>query len=334
MTVITQSTDRRMIAYLDLPSGLSGDMLLGCLLDCGWSADRLRETIESLNLSTAEWAIEVTQVVKQSMRATCVQVLTEEGRHQRRLADVTGIISSSTLPKRVQQRAVAIFERLASAEAKVHGSTPDQIHFHEVGAVDAIIDIVACVNGLHELGVDQLYASAIPLGPGWAQTAHGQLPLPAPATLELLAATNAPTRPALGHGELLTPTGAAILAEMAMFEQPAIRIGRIGIGAGQRDFSWPNIARLWLGEPEGAGQLIQMETNIDDMNPQLYPPLFEKLLQSGARDVWLTPVQMKKGRLGAVLCVLAMTKDEALLADLILRETTTGRAHPAYQSSA
>jgi hypothetical protein len=227
------------------------------------------------------------------------------------------------LPPIVRERAGAIFKRLADAEAKVHGTTPDEIHFHEVGAVDAIIDIVASVNGLHDLGIERLYASPIPLGPGWTDSAHGRLPLPAPATIELLSAAGAPTRPAPGPGELVTPTGAAILAELATFEQPAIKLSRIGIGAGQKDFAWPNIARMWLGESQGTGSLVQLETNIDDMNPQLYAPLFQKLLSAGARDVWLTPVQMKKGRPGAVLAVLALARDEALLADVIFRETTT-----------
>jgi uncharacterized protein (TIGR00299 family) protein len=323
-----------MIAYLDLPSGLSGDMLLGCLLDCGWSSQRLRQTIESLTLPTAEWAIEVTPVLKHSLRATRVQVLAEEGKHQRRLADVSAIINRSTLPAVVKGRAVAIFTRLADAEAKVHGTTADKVHFHEVGALDAIIDIVASVNGLHELGVERLYASAVPLGQGWTETAHGRLPLPAPATIELLSAANAPTRPAPGPGELVTPTGAAILAELASFGQPGIQLSRIGVGAGQRDLAWPNIARMWLGESleetQSPGTLVQLETNIDDMNPQLYAPLFEKLLGAGARDVWLTPVQMKKGRLGSVLAVLTLATDEAKLTDLILRETTTlgVRVHP------
>jgi uncharacterized protein (TIGR00299 family) protein len=298
-------------------------MLLGCLVDCGWDAQRLRGTVEALNLQAAEWAIEVTPVLKHSLRATRVQVLVEEGKQQRRLADVVGIINASALPGVVRERAVAIFNRLANAEAKVHGTTPDQIHFHEVGAVDAIIDIVASVNGLHELGVERLYASAIPLGAGWTNSAHGKLPLPGPATMELLAAVGAPTRAAPGPGELVTPTGAAILAELATFEQPAIKLSRIGVGAGQKDFAWPNIARMWLGESQGAGALVQLETNIDDMNPQLYAPLFQTLLNAGAKDVWLTPVQMKKGRPGAVLAVLALAKDEARLADLIFRETTT-----------
>lgn len=312
-----------MIAYLDLPSGLSGDMLLGCLIDCGWGPEQLRKTIEALPLSTAEWAIDVQPVLKGALRATRVAVLAEEDKTSRGLADVTAVINASTLPAVVRTRAVGVFNRLANAEAKVHGTTVDQVHFHEVGAVDAIIDIVASINGLHELGVEKLHASPVPLGGGWAETAHGRLPMPAPATLELMSAVRAPTRPAPGPGELLTPTAAAILAELATFEQPSMRLSRVGIGAGQRDFAWPNIARMWLGEAEGAGTLVQMETNIDDMNPQIYGALFEKLLKAGARDVWLTPAQMKKGRPGVVLAVLAGINDEAVIVDLLMRETTT-----------
>jgi uncharacterized protein (TIGR00299 family) protein len=312
-----------MIAYLDLPSGLSGDMLLGCLVDCGWSIERLRHTIESLSLPAEEWAVLVETVVKSSLRATRVDVLVEEGTHQRRLADIVGIISESSLPKPICQRAIAVFNRLADAEARVHGTTREQVHFHEVGAMDAIVDIVGSIAGLHDLGIDKLYASPIPLGPGWTPSAHGRLPLPAPATLELLSAVGAPTRPAPGPGELVTPTAAALLAELATFEQPAITLSRIGIGAGQRDFDWPNIARMWLGEGEASHPLVQLETNIDDMNPQLYSAVSDHLFAAGALDVWLTPVQMKKGRPGVVLSVLGNTEDEQRLADILLRHTTT-----------
>jgi uncharacterized protein (TIGR00299 family) protein len=285
-----------MIAYLDLPSGVSGDMFLGCLLDVGWSPDKLRGVVEDLSLPSDEWAIDVRPVLKGSMRATRVEVLAEEGRHRRQLSDVIAIIDHSRLNPVIKQRSIAIFTRLAHAEARVHGTLPEKVHFHEVGAVDAMIDIVATVAGLHDLGIDQLYASALPLGPGWGNSEHGKIPMPAPATIELLAEAQAPTRPAPGPGELVTPTGAAIVAELARFEQPSMRLIRIGVGAGNRDFAWPNIARLWLGEPDNAGTIVQMETNIDDMNPQLYSPLMEKLLSAGAMDVWLTPVHMKKGR--------------------------------------
>lgn len=314
-----------MIAYLDLPSGVSGDMLLGCLIDSGWPIDQLRGTIDRLKLPPGEWAVRVETVHKHSFRARQVDVLFDEGRHDRRLDDVRTIVELSDLPERVRSTAIAVFTRLASAEAKVHGTTVDQVHFHEVGAIDAIIDVVGVVSGFHDLGVERIFASPLPLGPGWTGSAHGRIPLPAPATLELLAAVNAPTRPAPGPGELVTPTGAALLAELATFEQPAMRLSRIGIGAGQRDCPWPNVARLWLGEPEpsACGGLVQLETNIDDMNPQLYPVVSDALFAAGAKDVWLTPTQMKKGRPGVLLGVLGPADREAALADVILRQTTT-----------
>ena len=320
-----------MIAYLDIPSGLSGDMFLGCLVDAGWSIDQLRDTIRALKLPADEWSIDVRDVHKSSIRATFVDVRAAEGHHHRHLADIRTIIESADLPPAVQQRAIAIFTRLAAAEAKVHGTVIEKIHFHEVGAVDAIIDIVGAAAGVHALGITQIYASAVPLGHGWATMAHGQIPLPAPATLEILAAAKAPTKPAPGPGELVTPTGAAIVAELATFGQPAMTLSRIAMGAGRRDFKWPNIARLWLGEPKpGGGSFVQLDTNIDDMNPQLYPSVSDHLLAAGAKDGWFTPVQMKKGRPGVVLSVLGSTTDESALTDVLLRETTTlgVRAHP------
>ena len=268
--------------------------------------------------------MQVESVVKGSLRATRVDVLVDEDGRQRRLADVVTIIRGAQSPDVVRERTIAVFTRLAHAEARVHGTTIEQVHFHEVGAVDAIIDIVGSLQGLHELGIEKIYASQVPLGQGWAQSAHGRLPLPAPATLELLSAANIPTRPAPGSGELLTPTAAAILAELATFEQPEMKLARIGVGAGQRDFAWPNIARIWLGEPVApSGPLVQLETNIDDMNPQIYAAVSEKLFAAGALDVWLTAVQMKKGRPGVMLAVLARAVDEGAMSQIILLETTT-----------
>lgn len=312
-----------MIGYLDLPSGISGDMFLGCLVDCGWPVERLRAVIEAMDLPAGEWAVHAEHVQKGPLRATRVEADVQEGPHHRYLADVKGIIAAAKLPAAVKASAIAVFARLANAEAKVHGTTPEEIHFHEVGALDAIVDIVGSVAGLHELGIDRLYASSVPLSQGWAQTQHGKLPLPAPATLELLAAASAPTYPGPGPGEWVTPTGAALLAELATFEQPPMTLARVGTGAGLRDCEWPNVARLWLGEPEAQGAMVQLETNIDDMNPQFFPAVGEKLLSAGARDVWLTPIQMKKGRPAVILSVLAPAALETALADLMLRETTT-----------
>ncbi len=311
-----------MIGYLDLPSGLSGDMLLGCLLDAGWTLARLRAAVEALNLPD-EWSIEARSVMKGPLRATKADVSAAESLHGRHLEDVRSLIAAARLPDVVKDRAIAIFTRLAEAEAKVHGTTLDRVHFHEVGALDAIIDIVGTVCGLADLDVQALHASAPPLGDGWVDTMHGRVPLPAPATLELLAAVGAPSRPAPGPGEWLTPTGAAVLAELAVFGQPSMRLARIGTGAGQRDCDWPNVARLWLGDDPESGPLVQMDTNIDDMNPQLFAAVSDRLMAAGALDVWLTPVQMKKGRPAVVLSALGAAAAQSALCDLMLRETTT-----------
>ncbi|HSN77340.1 MAG TPA: nickel pincer cofactor biosynthesis protein LarC [Anaerolineae bacterium] len=312
-----------MIAYLDLPAGLSGDMFLGCLVDAGWSIEALRATLDALGLPAGSWDVRAEQVRRGPLRATLVHVDVAETTQHRHLSDIRAIIERSSLAPSVQAHAIATFARLAMAEAHVHGEPVEQVHFHEVGALDSIVDIVGAAAGLHSLGIEQLYASGAPLGSGWVQSAHGQIPLPAPATLELLTAAQAPTRPAPGPGELVTPTGAALLAQFARFEQPEMRLARIGIGAGQRDPAWPNVARLMVGEPLAAGPMVEIATNIDDMNPELYGAVTQRLFAAGARDVWLTPVQMKKGRPGIVLSLIAPAALESTLSDLLLRETTT-----------
>jgi uncharacterized protein (TIGR00299 family) protein len=313
-----------VIAYIDLASGISGDIFLGCLVDAGWPLEQLQAVLSRLRLEEDQISLQSSTVMRGPLRGTLVSVKTTESHHHRHLHDVRAIIEESDLSANVKQRATAVFSRLAEAEAKVHGTTPDSIHFHEVGALDAIADIVGVVAGLEAMQIEKLYASSVPLGEGWTRSQHGPIPLPAPATLELLAAAQAPTRPAPGPGELVTPTGAALLAELATFSQPHMRLHRIGIGAGQREFAWPNVARLWLGEGQGsAGPMIQIETNIDNMNPELYQATTEKLFAAGAVDVWLAPIQMKKGRPGVVLSVLAPAGCEATLADIMLRETTT-----------
>jgi uncharacterized protein (TIGR00299 family) protein len=298
-------------------------MFLGCLVDSGWSIDRLRFVVAQLKLPVDEWSVEARTVMKGPLRATLVDVRAEEGHVHRHLSHIREIIDGSDLPRAVQVRAVAVFTRLADAEAKVHGTTADRIHFHEVGAVDAIIDIVGGCAGVAELGIDKIYASAVPVGPGWAHTQHGQIPLPAPATLELLAAARAPTRPAPGPGELITPTGAALLAELATFRQPLLTLAKIGIGAGQRDCPWPNVARMWLGDAHAGGSMVQLETNIDDMNPQLFGAVSDKLFATGAMDVWFTPIQMKKNRPAILLSALGPAAAEADLTRVMFEETTT-----------
>lgn len=329
-----------MIAYLDLPSGLSGDMFLGCLVDAGWPLEALQATIEGLNLPPDSWSLQAQSVMRGPLRATLLDVQATEGDHHRHLSDVRRMIEAADLPEAVQERAIAVFTRLARAEAAVHGTSVEEVHFHEVGALDAIIDIVGGTAGLQALDIEQLYASAVPLGQGWTDSAHGRIPLPAPATLSLLTEVQALSRPAPGPGELVTPTGAALLAEFAIFRQPPMQLQRVGIGAGQKTFDWPNIARLWLGEAATVsadrGQLVQLETNIDDMNPELYPTVSEQLFAGGALDVWMTPIQMKKGRPGVLLGVLAPASCEETLAAVLLQETTTlgVRVHPVHRHKA
>jgi len=320
-----------VIAYFDLPSGLSGDMFLACLISSGWPEERLRAAVGGLSIPADEWSVEVQTVTRRGIAATPVHVKANSRHDHRHLSRIRNLIQSAPLADPVKARATAVFTRLAAAEAKVHGSDLEGVHFHEIGALDAIIDVVGCVAGLHELGVSDLYCSPLPLGDGWTDSDHGRLPLPAPATLELIAAVRAPTRPAPGPGEWLTPTAAALVAELASFQQPQMRIRHIGVGAGQRDPLWPNIARLWLGDMVAAdGAIVQLDTNIDNMNPELLPPVFDALSAAGALDVWLTPVHMKKGRPGVILSALAPADREAQLAGIILNQTTTLglRVHP------
>lgn len=328
------------IAYLDTPSGISGDIFLACLVDAGWPLASLRQTVEKLDLPKGNWDIQAQSVTQGSIRGTRVQVEVADEVAERHLAEITEILEAAALPDQVICRARAVFTRLAAAEAKIHGTTPEEVHFHEVGALDAIIDIVGVCAGLHDLQIDTLYASALPLGPGWSNSMHGRIPLPAPATLELLAAVGAPTAPAPGPGELVTPTGAALLAELAHFRQPELRLRRIGYGAGHKVFDWPNVARLWLGEEieksvvqttrEPTELLVVIETNIDDMNPELFEPVQRRLFDAGALDVWTTAIGMKKSRPGTLLRVLAPPPVESALAAILLRETTTlgVRVHP------
>lgn len=312
-----------MIAYLDLPSGLSGDMMLGCLLDAGWPLEALQETLQRLSLPPGSWSIQRQPVMRGPLAAILAVVRVAEAAPLRSLSDVHQIVEHADLPQPIKDRAMAVFFRLAEAEATVHGIPVEQVHFHEVGALDAIVDVVGAAAGLDALGIEHLYASPVPIGHGWVETNHGLLPVPAPATLALLASVHAPVQPAPGAGELVTPTGAALLATWATFAQPPMRLLRVATGAGQRQLDWPNVARLWLGEPSMGGSLILLETNIDDMNPELYAAVTRRLLEAGALDVWLTAIQMKKGRPGVLLSVLASHDLEPELAGLILRETTT-----------
>jgi hypothetical protein len=325
------------IAYADCYSGISGDMFLAALLDVGLSLEVLQAGIEKLNLPE-KVELRQTETHKGALRAADLAVIVPRSQHHRRLSDILDILSGSDLSERVKQTAAQIFRLLAEAEARVHGEPIEQIHFHEVGALDSIVDVVGAVIGLDTLGIERLYASPLPYGSGSIDSDHGLLPLPAPATLEVLRLIQAPLLPSHAQVELVTPTGAAILGALATFERPEIVISGIGVGAGKRDLPWPNLMRLITGEtPEAEpAKMVQIETNIDDMNPQFYGYIMEVLFAAGANDVYLTPIQMKKNRPGTLLGIIANQKDETALAELILRETTTLglRVQPIYRYEA
>lgn len=314
------------LAYLDCFAGVSGDMILGALLDAGAPLAALREELSRLPLSG--YRLEAAQVRRVGLAATQATVVVEGPQPLRTPKEIAALIQGSSLPAADKERALAVFGRLAAAEAKVHGVAVDEVHLHEVGALDAMVDVVGAVVGLRLLGVEELYASPLPLGGGSTTGEHGRLPLPAPATLELLAQAGAPvTDDASISGELVTPTGAAIVAALARFGRPAMAIQRVGYGAGSRDpTDRPNVLRLWLGEAVGAhghASLFLLETNIDDTTPEVLGYALERLLAVGALDAWFTPIQMKKGRPAVTLSALCAAEAEAAVVGAMLRETST-----------
>jgi uncharacterized protein (TIGR00299 family) protein len=326
------------IACFDCFSGISGNMALGALLDCGIAPDAFRAELQLLNL--AGYSLEIRETHKAGLRGLAVEIRVEEKQPTRHLKDIEAIIQSGALSERVRERSLRIFRALAGAESKVHGEPVEKIHFHEVGAVDAIIDIVGTAICLELLGVEKVYASPLHIGAGTVETAHGRLPVPAPATAELLRGV-----PVYGRdveAELVTPTGAAILNGVGadFGAAPEMRSARIGYGAGTRDLAWANLLRVTIGTAEGAAsgervpalaeRVMVVEANIDDMNPQWYEHVMERLFEAGALDVYLTPIQMKRGRPAVTLAMmLDESKLDAALTVLFSETTTIGvRMHP------
>lgn len=317
--------------YFDCYSGAAGDMLLGALVDVGLPVDELAQALGTLPVSGYQLRVE--QVTRQGVSGTRLWVDADTaGQHGRHLADILTLVQGSGLPPQVVAQVSAVFSRLARAEAAVHGVTVDEIHFHEVGALDSLVDIVGCVWSLHALGVTEVFCSALPLGGGWVETAHGRLPLPAPATLRLLADVAAPTCPIDLQVELVTPTAAALLAELATFDQPTLILEAVGYGFGKRELAWPNAVRAWLGRSgclPGPDLTIEhdavalLECNLDNTTGEALGYAMERLLSAGALDVWFTPIQMKKNRPATKLSVLARPELAAGLAQLMLHETTT-----------
>jgi len=316
------------LAYFDCFSGIGGDMTLGALVDAGCPVELLRSGLRGLDVPG--WELTAEKVWKNGMAATYVRVKTEDTSKHRSLGAILEILEKSRLAPVVRQRASAIFQKLGEAEARVHDVPVEKIHFHEVGAVDAIVDIVGACIGFHALGIEKFACSPLNVGGGTAKMAHGVLPVPAPATARLLQG-----KPTYSNGvlkELVTPTGAAIVATLceAFGPQPGMIVSAIGYGAGTADLeSQPNVLRIMVGETAEktvAGfdeEIAVIEANLDDMNPQIYGYFLEKAFAAGALDVYTTPVQMKKNRPGMLLTVLCRPGDTNSLMDLIFAETTT-----------
>ena len=316
------------LAYFDCFSGISGDMALGALVDAGCDVERLRAELRGLQVPG--WELSAEKVWKNGMAATYVKVKSADQQKHRSLSTILEILQKSQLAPQVRDRAAAIFQKLGEAEARVHDVPIEKIHFHEVGAVDAIVDIVGACIGFGALGVERFACSPLNVGGGTAQMAHGILPVPAPATANLLRG-----KPTYSNGvqkELVTPTGAAIVATLCdtFGPQPAMSVSAIGYGAGTADLEGqPNVVRIMIGETAEKGvpgfdeEIALIEANLDDMNPQIYGYFLEKALGAGALDVYTTPVQMKKNRPGTLLTVLCKPEDTNALMSLIFAETTT-----------
>jgi uncharacterized protein (TIGR00299 family) protein len=314
-----------VFAYLDCSAGISGDMFLGALVGAGLDPGLLRERLAALDVGG--YAIEVSQVRRAGLPGTKVDVIVEAGQPSRDWGAIRALITGSGLADPVKARALAAFERLAVAEAAVHGTEVDAVHVHEVGAVDSIVDIVGVVIGLDELGIGEMWCSPIRLGHGTVMTSHGELPVPAPATAHLL--TGLPVFAGELPGELTTPTGATLVAQFAdrFAPMPPMRVISEGWGAGGREHAMPNLARMLVGEPEmGGGGLTEvavLESVIDNCTPELLAATIDLALSDGALDAWSEPVSMKKGRLGTEVTVLARVEDAVRLTELLMTHTGT-----------
>ena len=313
------------IAYFDCFSGASGDMILGSLIDAGLSARRLREELKKLRIPTIK--LKAKKVLKAGISAT--QVIVEgrdEKRSHRNLKEILRIVERSSVEAEVKKKSEEIFKRIASVESKIHQTPMEEIHFHELGGLDSIVDIVGSVWGLQQLGIEKIHVSKVNVGGGFVKCEHGILPVPAPATLSLMGG-----KPIYSSGverELLTPTGAAILTTLGseFGPIPPIHVEKIGYGAGRDDLLHPNVLRLIIGtssSTSGNEKVVVIETNIDDMNPQFYDYLIEKLLALEVLDVFITPILMKKNRPGHLLTVICHSEKLPPVTKFLLRETTT-----------
>jgi uncharacterized protein (TIGR00299 family) protein len=314
------------ILYFDCFSGISGDMTLSALLDLGLPREKLKAELQKLGLGN--YSLEIYQGNRSGIAALGLEVrVGPREEHHRHFADIRRMIENSPLGQRVKDSSLAVFQRLAEAEGKVHKRDLEEVHFHEVGAIDSIVDIVGTAIGIDYFRPEVIFSSELPMGRGFVQCQHGRLPLPAPATLEIL--KGYPLKSVEVEGELVTPTGAAIVAALSSkaVPFPAMTVQGVGYGMGKKEFSdRPNLLRLVLGEAPGkylTDRVAVLESNIDDMNPEFYDYLMERLFRLGALDVSLSPVMMKKNRPGTLLRVIAEEKDTEKLSEAVLQESTT-----------
>ncbi|KJS03456.1 MAG: hypothetical protein VR68_01445 [Peptococcaceae bacterium BRH_c4a] len=316
------------ILYMDCFSGISGDMCLGALVDAG--ADSLRLEYDLKKLPLSGWEMRVALKNSHGITGTKVDILVrEDTQPHRHYSDIRDLVQKSPLPEKAREIALSIFQRLAEAEGKVHGVPSHHVHFHEVGGVDSIIDIVGTSLALCYLEVDRVICSPVPPGRGTVKCRHGILPIPAPATAQLL--MGVPLSGLDAEGELVTPTGAAIATTVAenFGSLPPMKVRSVGYGFGSKDFGIPNFLRVFLGEdPAGTASyntdtIVVLETNIDDMNPEFFGHIMEKLMDSSALDVFVTPAYMKKNRPGQILTVLSHPRDRDILTDILFQETST-----------
>ncbi len=319
------------IAYFDCFSGISGDMIVGALLDAGLKIETLEKELKKLGLTG--YQLEVNKVVKKGISATKFKVKIKEEGVERRFKDILTILEKSKLDEEIKKETQKIFFNIAQAESKIHQEDIDRIHFHEIGGLDSIIDITSAVIGIKTLGIEEIHSSALPLGKGFVECSHGIIPVPAPATLELL--KNIPTYSGGIESEMITPTGAAIISTLAKSfgERPLMKIEWIGYGAGEKEFRIPNLLRVSIGEKilkdenlkDGyvSDEAVLIETNIDDMNPEFYDYIMEQLFSRGALDVFLTPIQMKKNRPAHMLSIIVYEQDLKKILEVLFSESTT-----------
>lgn len=323
------------VLYVDAFSGISGNMLIGAFLDAGLPLNILEKAFAALTLPEGYQLI-FEKRMKGAIQSGYFNITLDDshdhhhhehdhGHHHRHLADIRQLIQESSLSDRVKENSLKIFEILAVAEGQVHGVPVEDVHFHEVGATDSILDIVGIAVALEYFSIEEIYCSSLPWSEGTVNTQHGPMPIPAPATLALLQSCQASMRSFPAQVELITPTGAAFLAAFARFEKPDMLIQKQGSGAGSMELPWPNILRVILGEKksEGAKEIVVLETHIDDMNPEWAGYLMERCFAAGALDVVFEPIFMKKNRPATKISIVANRQQERTLADILLRETTT-----------